>query len=152
MSCLSKGAKQKMSESDTIIKTSDMELRHCRTLLQKKESEIQTNDASYTKDKKLHDQIQVEVQNLTAKLSQMNYEEGSFETLNERRNFLHHEIRQLKQQLDRKNAYNYEMQYRDPEPNFDRSKVYGMVGKLITVLNEKNYLALMMTAGGSVSL
>lgn len=83
-------------------------------------------------------------------MSRMNYEEGTFEQLQQRKSQLLQEIRNFKQQLDRKNAYRYELQYRDPEPNFDRRKVRGMVGKLFSVLDEKNCLALMMCAGGSV--
>lgn len=92
-----------------------------------------------------------EIQGMTQKLESIGYEEGSFERLQERKQALHSEIRQLQQQLDRRNAYRYDLQYRDPEPNFDRTKVRGMVGKLFNVLDESNCLALMMTAGGSVS-
>uniref|UniRef100_A0A1B0C4Z1 RecF/RecN/SMC N-terminal domain-containing protein n=1 Tax=Glossina palpalis gambiensis TaxID=67801 RepID=A0A1B0C4Z1_9MUSC len=51
-------AKQSLSEAQTLIKTSDMELKHSRQLLRQKESETQTNDAAYTKDKNLHDKLQ----------------------------------------------------------------------------------------------
>lgn len=49
------GAKQAASEAQTTIKTSDMELRHCRNSLKQKESENQNNDAAYNKDKKLRE-------------------------------------------------------------------------------------------------
>ncbi|XP_075160542.1 structural maintenance of chromosomes 2 [Haematobia irritans] len=143
-------AKKSASEAQTTIKTSDMELRHCRTVLKQKESETQSNDAAYNKDKNLLDNLTVEIQGLNNKLQSIDYEEGVFERLQERKNALHHEIRQLQQQLDRSNACRFELRYRDPEPNFDRSKVRGMVGKLFDVLDEKNCLALMMTASGSL--
>ncbi|KAL9913047.1 structural maintenance of chromosomes 2 [Glossina fuscipes fuscipes] len=143
-------AKQSLSEAQTLIKTSDMELKHSRQLLRQKESETQTNDAAYTKDKNLHDKLQSEIQNISQKLKSIEYQDGSFEQLQERKNVLQHEVRQLQQQLDRRNAYRYELQYRDPEPGFDRSKVRGMVGKLFDVFNEEYCLALMMTAGGSL--
>lgn len=128
-----------------------MELKHCRNTLRQKENEVQTNDSAYNKDKKLHDNLELEIANIKAKLAGMEYEEGGFERLQERKNVLYQEIRLLQQQLDRRNAYRYELQYRDPEPGFDRNKVRGMVGKLFHVLDEGNSLALMMTAGGSVS-
>lgn len=81
----------------------------------------------------------------------MNYEDGCIENLEKSRSILQQEIRNLQVQLDRKGAYRYELQYRDPEPNFDRSKVHGMVGKLFNVKNENDYLALTMCASGSVS-
>ncbi|XP_005176883.1 structural maintenance of chromosomes protein 2 [Musca domestica] len=143
-------AKKAMSEAQTTIKTSDMELRHCRTVLKQKESETQSNDAAYNKDKNLLDNLTIEIQGIEQKLQSIDYEDGAFERLQERKNILHNEIRQLQQQLDRRNAYRYELQYRDPEPGFDRSKVRGMVGKLFDVIDEKNCLALMMTASGSL--
>lgn len=42
-----------------------MELKHCRNTLKQKQSEVQTNDASYLKDKKMYDNISVEIQKLT---------------------------------------------------------------------------------------
>ena len=41
-------------------------------------------------------------------------------------------------------------QYSDPEPNFDRSKVLGVVAKLFTVKDPKFYVALDTIAGGKV--
>ncbi|XP_013100606.2 structural maintenance of chromosomes protein 2 [Stomoxys calcitrans] len=143
-------AKQSMSKAETTIKTSDMELRHCRTVLKQKETETQSNDAAYNKDKNLLDNLTVETQGINQKLQAIDYEDGVFESLQERKNALHREMRQLQQQLDRTNACRFDMRYRDPEPGFDRSKVRGMVGKLFDVLDEQNCLALMMTAGGSL--
>lgn len=45
-----------------------MELRHSRTLLRQKESETQTNDASYMKDKNMHDKIEAEIKSLMVKV------------------------------------------------------------------------------------
>lgn len=81
----------------------------------------------------------------------MRYEDGTLERLEESLNAATQELRWLKMQLDRKQSYRYELQYRDPEPNFDRSKVHGMLGKLFTVRDERNFLALTMCAGGHVS-
>lgn len=129
-----------------------MELRHTRGVLKQKQSETQTNDAAYTKDKSLHDQLLAEIKNLEKQLSNINYEGGQFEQLRERRNELHMRKRELKRDLDRSNASRYDLQYQDPEPNFDRRKVRGLVGKLFKVNDMKNSMALVTAAGGGVSL
>lgn len=84
-------------------------------------------------------------------MSRLRYEDDTFKRLKESLNAATQELRSLKMQLDRKPSYCYELQYRDPEPNFDRSTVHGMLGKLFTVRDERNFLAFTMCAGGHVS-
>lgn len=144
-------AKQQLSQAETTFKTSSMELTHCRNVLKQRENDKQSKDTLYAKDQELCDKLESEIAGLSAKMQDIDYEDGSYEALQERKNLLQQEIRDLNHQLDRRNAYRYELKYRDPEPNFDRTKMRGMVGKLFNVRDEKNNLALMMTAGGSVS-
>ncbi|EDW61270.1 structural maintenance of chromosomes protein 2 [Drosophila virilis] len=141
-------AKQQLSEAQTTIKTSEMELRHTRSLLNQKQGETQTNDAAYIKDKRLHDQLEAEIKNLEHQLQGLNYEGGQFEQLKERRQQLHNQVREHKRELDRRSGSRFELQYHDPEPNFERHKVRGMVGKLFKVSDMQNSMALMMAAGG----
>ena len=44
-----------------------------------------------------------------------------------------------------------DFKYSDPEPNFDRSQVHGVVAKLITVKNPKFAVALDTVGGGKVN-
>ncbi|EDW85861.1 uncharacterized protein Dwil_GK23290 [Drosophila willistoni] len=143
-------AKEQFSEAQTTIKTSEMELRHTRTLLKERQSETQTNDAAYVKDKRLLDQLQVEIQHLDRQMGEVNYEGGQFEQLRDRRQQLQDDVRGIKRNLDRCDASRYDLVYQDPEPNFNRRKVRGMVGKLFQVKDMKNSMALLMTAGGSL--
>lgn len=128
-----------------------MELTHCRNVFKQRENDKQSKDTLYAKDQELCDKLESEIAGFSEKMQAIDYEDGSNEALQERKNVLQYEIRDLNHQLDRHNAYRYELQYRDPEPNFDRTKMRGMVGKLFNVRDEKNNLALMMTAGGSVN-
>ena len=41
-----------------------------------------------------------------------------------------------------------QFQYKDPEKNFDRSKVHGLVAKLVKVKDPQNATALEVAAGG----
>lgn len=143
-------AKKNASEAQTTIKTTEMELKHTKNILKQKENETQSSDSSYLKDKQMHQKITSEINNLQLQINNMDYVDGSFEQFQEKKQTLIQQIRNLQQQLDRRNAYRYDLQYRDPEPNFDRRKVRGMVGKLFSVRDEKNCLALMMCAGGSL--
>ena len=43
-----------------------------------------------------------------------------------------------------------QFQYKDPEKNFDRSKVHGLVAKLVKVKDPKTATALEVAAGGKV--
>lgn len=57
-------AKQQISEAQTTIKTSEMDLKHSSTLLRKKQSERQSTDASYVKDKKTAESHEAEIKRL----------------------------------------------------------------------------------------
>ncbi|KAL5279836.1 SMC2 family protein [Megaselia abdita] len=140
--------KQSLSEAQTVIKTSDMELRHFRTVLKQKESETQTSDASYQKDKSLSEQLTADISRLNQSIQKVPYQEGSMESLQQRKFDHIQAVRDLQRSLDSRNSWRYELQYTDPEQNFDRRKVRGMVCKLFTVRDPKYLLALSSTAGG----
>ncbi|XP_037960438.1 structural maintenance of chromosomes protein 2-like [Teleopsis dalmanni] len=57
------------------------------------------------------------------------------------------EIRNIDSKLNRLNAQNFNMDYIDPEPNFDRSKVRGMVGQLFKVKDPQYNIALQAVIG-----
>lgn len=58
-------AKQQVIEAPTTIKKSDMELRKSKNVLKQKQIETQTNDAAYIKDKRMHDNLDIEIKRLT---------------------------------------------------------------------------------------
>lgn len=62
--CLS-AAKQQVIEAPTTIKKPVMELRKSKNVLKQKQIETQTNDAAYIKDKKMHDNLDIEIKRLT---------------------------------------------------------------------------------------
>lgn len=127
-----------------------MELKQFTTLLRDKQGEQQTNDTSYLKDKKLLENTENEVKRLNGELSKINYEDGQIEQLKERKINLTQDLRQLKNQIDQKGGHRFDFKYSDPEPNFDRSAVKGMVIRLFDVRDKKNCLALGICAGGSL--
>lgn len=84
------------------------------------------------------------------KLSKIGYEEGTLENLEQQKNQLQNQRREIRQQLERKNGHRFELQYADPEPNFDRRRVKGRVCNLFDVNNSRDFLALSTCAGGQV--
>lgn len=89
---------------------------------------------------------------MQATLSRINYEDGSLEQLQQQQEVLQRKRRALQNKLEQKNAYRFDFHYKDPTPNFNRNGVKGRVCNLFEVKDPKNYLALSMLAGGTVSL
>lgn len=75
------------------------------------------------------------------------YQDGTLEAFERQRDALNIECRQMQRELDRKGAHRFEVQYRDPEPNFNRRTVKGMVCRLFDVRDPK-YMQALSTAGG----
>lgn len=61
-------AKQQISEANTAIQQSDIELKYATRQLNEKKSESQCSDAAYLKDKKTADHLEKEIHNLKVKL------------------------------------------------------------------------------------
>ncbi|XP_041782533.1 structural maintenance of chromosomes protein 2 [Anopheles merus] len=143
-------AKQKSAEATTAIKQSEMELKHSQQLLRDKQKNMNSSDAAYLEDKRKLTKVEGQIGQLERELQSTGYEEGSMEALAGRRQALQQEVRGLRSELDRRNAHRWELQYRDPEPGFDRRSVKGMVAKLVTVKDPKYAQALGTVAGGSL--
>uniref|UniRef100_A0AAG5DIY0 Structural maintenance of chromosomes protein n=1 Tax=Anopheles atroparvus TaxID=41427 RepID=A0AAG5DIY0_ANOAO len=143
-------AKQKSAEAATAIKQSEMELKHSQKVLRDKQQDMNSSDAAYLEDKRKLTKVEGQIGAIERDLSASGYQEGSMENLSSRRQTLQSEIRGLRSDLDRRNAHRWELQYRDPEPGFDRSAVKGMVAKLVTVNDPKYALALGTVAGGNL--
>ncbi|XP_037947377.1 structural maintenance of chromosomes protein 2-like [Teleopsis dalmanni] len=137
-----------ITDAETNVKGTEMELVHARNKLRDQQNKTQKNDDAYTKDKAKQKELEEKIKQLEAKLRQMNYEDGLYEKLEERKMQINMEIRNIHSKLNRLNAQNFNMDYKDPEPNFDRSKVRGMVGKLFDVKDPQYNVALQAVVGG----
>ncbi|KAL4996974.1 hypothetical protein BDV10DRAFT_99600 [Aspergillus recurvatus] len=89
---------------------------------------------------------------LESELSRLGFEPGREEQLYQEQSGLQKEIRELRQRADglQRKVANIDFNYSDPYPNFDRSKVKGLVAQLFTVDKEKLQAAtaLEICAGG----
>ncbi|KAL4761998.1 condensin subunit SMC2 [Aspergillus foveolatus] len=96
--------------------------------------------------------LKSQAKKLEYELSKLGFEPGREEQLNQEQSGLQKEIRELRQRADglQRKVANIEFNYSDPYPNFDRSKVKGLVAQLFTVDKEKLQAAtaLEICAGG----
>lgn len=96
--------------------------------------------------------LKAQAQKLEANLSKIGFEAGKEEEMYKEEKSLQENIRTLRQQADivKRKVANIDFNYSDPTPNFDRSRVKGLVAQLFTLDKEKAEAgtALEICAGG----
>ncbi|XP_077867621.1 structural maintenance of chromosomes protein 2-like [Saccoglossus kowalevskii] len=115
-------AKNQISEAETSVKQAHMKLKHSQAEIKKKQSEIKKTEKDYKKDKEAFDSI---VKSKT-KLEFSHHHKAIFM------------------------FPNLQFAYKDPEKNFNRSSVKGLVAQLITVKDVNTATALEVAAGGKL--
>lgn len=89
---------------------------------------------------------------IESKLAKLGFEPGKEEEMSRQETQLQTQIRDLREQCDalKRKVSNIDFSYADPTPNFDRSKVKGLVAQLFTLDKEKTQAgtALEICAGG----
>ena len=89
---------------------------------------------------------------LEQRLSKLGFEPGKEEQMYHQEAQLQNQIRDLREQCDalKRKVSNIDFSYADPSPNFDRSKVKGLVAQLFTLEKENTRVgtALEICAGG----
>ncbi|XP_068676105.1 structural maintenance of chromosomes protein 2-like isoform X1 [Montipora foliosa] len=147
MSC-----KNEISTAETESKQAQMKLKHAQSELKKKQSELKNTEKSYKKDKDIFDTIEKSKAKLEGELKKLNYEEGKEEKLTAERRQLEAEVSELRTKVETLEAKfpNLQFEYKDPEANFDRSKVKGLVAQLIQVKDVSTATGLEVTAGGKL--
>jgi len=145
--------KANLTKAQTTVKTSDMKLKHNAEALKKAKAEMKKTDSEYGRDSSNLKKYETEVENITKQLSNMNYEDGSFEEMEENYRNVKHETNSIKTQVDTMGArYPWlDFRYSDPEPGFDRSQVYGVAAKLFKIKDMKFAVALDTAGGGKVT-
>lgn len=145
-------AKQSLSQAQTEIKQCEMTLTHNKQQLTKKKADMQSTANEYKNDNRKLEDMQKNLKNFENELSKLNYQEGYLESLEEQKGSLMREIRQLTDKVDNFESYYPQLRfyYKDPEPNFRRELVKGLVCKSITVKDRRAAYALEMAAGGKV--
>lgn len=96
--------------------------------------------------------LKAQSQKLEAQLSKLGFEPGQEEEMYKQEAVLQQSIRNLRQEADalKRKVANIDFNYADPTPNFDRSKVKGLVAQLFTLDKDHTRAgtALEICAGG----
>lgn len=87
-------------------------------------------------------------------IEKLNFSEEQMSELSNRRRTLYHDVRALRDQVDNFEARQPRLafKYRDPMPNFDKTRVKGVVCKLIQCKDISYATALETAAAGKVRL
>lgn len=142
-------AKSKIAEATSTIKKSEMELKYSKQTLDKKEKNVQLNDSAYLKDQEVIKNNEKELKNLENQLTKINYKDGEIEELQQQRETLIKECRQLQQGIDRQGGHKFDFRYSDPTQNWDRKRVKGFIANNVSLKDPKYSRALSTIMGGS---
>ena len=147
--------KQKTSKAETEIKAADTKITHNTEQIKKKTIEMKKTEAVYKRDSGNLGKLEKEEADLLAKLAQMKYEEGTLEKLEGEQRPMQHRIQGLRQTVEGAEARfsGLRFDYRDPERNFDRRKVFGVAAKLFTIKDDPDIdfsVGLEAVAGGKL--
>uniref|UniRef100_A0A2C9K7S9 SMC hinge domain-containing protein n=1 Tax=Biomphalaria glabrata TaxID=6526 RepID=A0A2C9K7S9_BIOGL len=127
-------------------------LKHAQQEIKTKEVDLKKTDQDYKKNLSAYETLKANLTKLEAELKKCGYEEGSQEKLSGERRVLAEEVQSLKEKcLTLEARYpQLKFEYKDPEANFNRSKVSGLVCKLFEVKDPIHSTALEVTAGGKL--
>ncbi|CAL5366934.1 unnamed protein product [Camellia sinensis] len=138
-------AETELKQLKTKISHSEKELKEkSRQLLSKREEAVSVENELNTRRK--------DVESVKMALESLPYEDGQMESLQKDRAAESEIVQKLKDEIRILSAKltNVDFAYRDPVKNFDRSKVKGVVAKLIKVKDGSTATALEVAAGGKL--
>ncbi|XP_059452315.1 structural maintenance of chromosomes protein 2-1 [Corylus avellana] len=145
-------AKVAVGSAETELKQLKTKIIHCEKELKEKTHQLMSKREEAVSVENELNARRKDVENVKTALESLPCKEGQMEALQkdraselERVQKLKDEIRNLSGQLA-----NVEFTYRDPVKNFDRSKVKGVIAKLIKVKDSSTMTALEVTAGGKL--
>ncbi|KAJ0988950.1 hypothetical protein J5N97_007306 [Dioscorea zingiberensis] len=145
-------AKAAVGESETASKQLQTKISHSeKELKEKKELLTSKREEAASVENELNLRKE-ELENLKTALDSITYEEGQMEALEKDRSTVLGMVQQLKDEIRILSGQlaNVQFSYRDPVANFDRSKVKGVVAKLIKVKDSSAMTALEVAAGGKL--
>ncbi|CAH1965904.1 unnamed protein product [Acanthoscelides obtectus] len=143
-------AEGEASKVNTEIKQALMQLEFCQSKLKDMQKEGRQSTGDYQKDEAVAQKKEKELNILQARIGTLNYSQEKMDELVGKRRTLNNELRNQRERVDnfyaRRPYMNF--QYTDPEPNFNRKSVKGVVARLINVVDKNASLALETAAGG----
>ncbi|OAY30564.2 hypothetical protein MANES_14G036500v8 [Manihot esculenta] len=145
-------AKVAVGNAETELKQLKTKISHCEKELKEKKHQLMSKREEEVAIENELNARKKDVENVKLALESLPYMEGQMEAMQKDRasemelmQKLKDKIRDLLAQLS-----NVQFTYRDPVKNFDRSKVKGVVARLIKVKDSSTMTALEVTAGGKL--
>ncbi|XP_027355301.1 structural maintenance of chromosomes protein 2-2-like isoform X2 [Abrus precatorius] len=145
-------AKVAVGSTETELKQLKAKISHCEKELKEKTNQLRSKrEEAIAVENELNTR-QKDVGSVRMELESLPYKEGEMEALQKERTTEMDCVQKWKDEIRNISAYlaNVEFTYRDPVKNFDRSKVKGVVAKLIKVKDRSTMTALEVTAGGKL--
>ncbi|KAK7100070.1 structural maintenance of chromosomes protein 2-like [Littorina saxatilis] len=145
-------AKNEISTAETNTKQAQMRLKHAEGEIKKKQGDVKKTDQDYKKDQSSHTALTQNLKKLENEMTKLGYNKERDEELQAQQKQLHKDMREIRDKLDTLEARFPQLRfdYSDPEKNFDRRRVHGLVCKLVQVKDTRNATALEVTAGGKL--
>ncbi|XP_026725699.1 structural maintenance of chromosomes protein 2 [Trichoplusia ni] len=142
-------AKQEASEASTRITQSTMEKKHAEDRLRTLERDFASSSEQFQRDQAKINRQQAQLDQLLAERSRVVYSEERQSALVSRQRSLAAQVRGRRDEAERLAArlQRCNFNYTAPQPNFDHSKVYGTICRLINV-NDPVYCTALETAAG----
>ncbi|KAF4364905.1 hypothetical protein F8388_020619 [Cannabis sativa] len=145
-------AKVAVGSAETEMKQLKTKISHCEKELKEKTHQLMSKrDEAVSVEKELSNRKK-DVENVKKTLESLPYKEGQMEVLQKDRASELEWVQKLKDEIRNLSAQlaNVQFTYRDPVRNFDRSKVKGVVAKLIKVKDSSAMTALEVAAAGKL--
>lgn len=141
--------KAEMNSADTNTKQAQMKLKSGQAELKKKQSELKKTEKEYKKDSENLAAVEKSKAKLEAEMKKLGFQEGKEDELVDRRGVLSEKVDRLNDVVGNLTARfpNLQFDYKDPEKNFDRNKVHGILARLVKVNDVRYATALEVTAG-----
>ncbi|XP_038075031.1 structural maintenance of chromosomes protein 2-like [Patiria miniata] len=141
--------KDEMNSAETGLKQAQSTLKTAQAELKKKQSELKKTEKEYQKDTANLEAVQKNKAKVEAEMKKLGFEDGKEDALVKQKKTMGEQVQQLQDKVNTLTARfpNLQFEYRDPEKNFDHSKVHGLVARLIQVKEVRNATALEVTAG-----
>lgn len=146
------GARNRASGASTEQEQAKLKIAHLEKRV--KEEEPRAKKAKQQNSGLLQDLegLKSQAKKLESELTRLGYEPGNEEQIYEEQAGLQKDIRELRARAEdlKRRVANIDFTYTDPHPNFDRTKVKGLVAQLFTVDKDKTpaAMALEICAGG----
>eukprot|EP00824_Muranothrix_gubernata_P024869 TRINITY_DN7596_c0_g1_i1.p1 TRINITY_DN7596_c0_g1~~TRINITY_DN7596_c0_g1_i1.p1 ORF type:complete len:1189 (+),score=336.54 TRINITY_DN7596_c0_g1_i1:537-3569(+) len=145
-------ARRTLISAQTESTQAQMKIKHLEAEKNEKGRSSKTAEAEYKKLRADHDRAVAAIAALTERQGRLHHDPNQEVELLKQKSEEEAIIAGLQEKVDEMTAQlsGLEFVYRDPEPNFDHSRVKGLVANLLTVRDVKATTALEVTAGRKV--